>query len=77
MIKPDGLSGNYTDRVKEIILDSGFSICKEMVVQLDEDTVKSFYAEHASKSFFPNLVRYMTRYFALPRSLGIAFTIAL
>ncbi|XP_057514686.1 probable nucleoside diphosphate kinase 5 [Actinidia eriantha] len=30
-----------------------------MVVQLDEDTVKSFYAEHASKSFFPNLVRYM------------------
>ncbi|PSS18114.1 Nucleoside diphosphate kinase [Actinidia chinensis var. chinensis] len=60
MIKPDGLSGNYTDRVKKIILDSGFSICKEMVVQLDEDTAKSFYTEHASKSFFPNLVRYMT-----------------
>ncbi|KAL6996238.1 hypothetical protein U1Q18_006373 [Sarracenia purpurea var. burkii] len=60
MIKPDGLFGNYTNVLKDIILDSGFSISKEMVVQLDEDTVKSFYAEHSSKSFFQNLVKYMT-----------------
>ncbi|KAH7865192.1 hypothetical protein Vadar_003383 [Vaccinium darrowii] len=60
IIKPDGLAGNYTDKIREIILDSGFSISKEMVVQLDEDTVKSFYAEHSSRSFFQNLVKYMT-----------------
>lgn len=69
IIKPDGLAGNYTDKIKEIILDSGFSISKEMVVQLDEDTVKSFYAEHSSRSFFQNLVKYMTRYFTPYRSV--------
>lgn len=63
MIKPDGVDGNYVDVIKTTILDSGFSITQEIKLQLDEDTVKSFYAEHASKSFFSNLVQYMTRYF--------------
>jgi hypothetical protein len=62
MIKPDGLFGNYTDRIKNAILESGFSIFKEMVVQLDEDSAASFYAEHSTKSFFSSLVKYMTRY---------------
>ncbi|KAK6124710.1 hypothetical protein DH2020_041565 [Rehmannia glutinosa] len=61
MIKPDGVDGNYVDVIKKTILDSGFSITQEVELQLNEDTVKSFYAEHASKSFFSNLVQYMTR----------------
>ncbi|KAG5537986.1 hypothetical protein RHGRI_025173 [Rhododendron griersonianum] len=60
IIKPDGLAGNHTNKIKEIILDSGFSISKEMIVQLDEDSVKRFYVEHSSKSFFPSLLKYMT-----------------
>ncbi|XP_074288416.1 putative nucleoside diphosphate kinase 5 [Silene latifolia] len=60
MIKPDGLSGNYSDRIKKVILDSGFSITRELTIQLDEDTAGRFYAEHSSKSFFVNLVKYMT-----------------
>uniref|UniRef100_A0A5B7CB04 Nucleoside diphosphate kinase n=1 Tax=Davidia involucrata TaxID=16924 RepID=A0A5B7CB04_DAVIN len=60
MIKPDGLFGNYTDGIKKIILKSGFSISREMMIQFDEDSVSSFYAEHSSKSFFPSLVKYMT-----------------
>lgn len=32
------------------------------MVQLDEATVKFFYAEHSSKSFFSSLIKYMTRY---------------
>lgn len=63
MIKPDGVDGNYVDIIKKIILESGFSITQETERKLDEDTVKSFYNEHASKNFFSNLVRYMTRYF--------------
>lgn len=62
MIKPDGLSGNYTDRIKNLISDSGFTICKERIIQLDEESVMSFYAEHSSRSFFGSLVKYMTRY---------------
>uniref|UniRef100_A0A803NYC0 VWFA domain-containing protein n=2 Tax=Cannabis sativa TaxID=3483 RepID=A0A803NYC0_CANSA len=60
MIKPDGLLGNYTDEVKNVIINSGFIIFKEMILQLDEDRAASFYAEHSLKSFFPNLIKYMT-----------------
>ncbi|XP_047307207.1 probable nucleoside diphosphate kinase 5 [Impatiens glandulifera] len=60
IIKPDGLLGNYTDDIKRVILQSGFVIADEMETQLHEDIVKSFYSEHASKSFFPHLVDYMT-----------------
>ncbi|KAF5179565.1 Nucleoside diphosphate kinase [Thalictrum thalictroides] len=58
MIKPDGL--NYTDDFKRIVNDFGFSILRELTMQLDEDDVKLFYAEHSKRSFFPNLVKYMT-----------------
>jgi nucleoside-diphosphate kinase len=62
IIKPDGLLGNYTDDIKRTILEYGFNIIKEKIVQLDDATVKRFYAEHSSKSFFSSLVKYMTRY---------------
>ncbi|KAK4395052.1 putative nucleoside diphosphate kinase [Sesamum angolense] len=55
IIKPDGVNGNYVDVIKKTILGSGFSITQEMQLQLNENTVKSFYAEHASKSFFSGL----------------------
>ncbi|KAK6911844.1 Nucleoside diphosphate kinase-like domain [Dillenia turbinata] len=60
MIEPDGLLGNYTDLIKKIIQESGFGILGELMVQLDEDSVRSFYAEHSLKSFFPCVVKYMT-----------------
>ncbi|XP_008792854.2 probable nucleoside diphosphate kinase 5 isoform X2 [Phoenix dactylifera] len=60
MIKPDGLSGNYTEKIKKVILESGFDIIWEMIVQLDAENVTLFYAEHSKKSFFPGLIEYMT-----------------
>ena len=65
MIKPDGVSGNYATAIKKNISEFGFGITNETTVQLDEETVKDFYAEHSSRSFFPGLVRYMTRYSCL------------
>ena len=62
MIKPDGLSLNYMDKIRKVILESGFDIIREMMVRLDAGNVTQFYAEHSKKSFFPNLVEYMTRY---------------
>lgn len=62
MIKPDGLYGNYTDEIKNAILESGFVILREKLVQLDEDTAGKFYAEHSSRSFFPGLIKYISRY---------------
>ncbi|CAL0317956.1 unnamed protein product [Lupinus luteus] len=60
IIKPDGLLGNYTDDIKRTVLEYGFRIFKEKTVQFDEATVKRFYAEHSSKSFFSSLTKYMT-----------------
>ncbi|XP_010033724.1 probable nucleoside diphosphate kinase 5 isoform X1 [Eucalyptus grandis] len=60
IIKPDGLFGNHTDAVKKIILESGFRILKEKIVQLDQESAASFYAEHSARSFFHSLVQYMT-----------------
>ncbi|VVA20727.1 PREDICTED: nucleoside-diphosphate kinase [Prunus dulcis] len=62
IIKPDGLYDNCTDKIKNAIFDSGFTIVKEMLIQLDEEAAMSFYAEHSSRSFFSSLVKYMTRY---------------
>ncbi|XP_006647397.1 probable nucleoside diphosphate kinase 5 [Oryza brachyantha] len=60
MIKPDGLSGNHTERIKGVILESGFDIVKEAVVRLDAERASLFYAEHSGRSFFDSLVKYMT-----------------
>ncbi|KAG7597362.1 Nucleoside diphosphate kinase-like domain superfamily [Arabidopsis suecica] len=60
MIKPDGVSGNYTDEIKRIVVEASFNIVKEMLTQLDKDTASAFYDEHSSRSFFPDLVTYMT-----------------
>ncbi|XP_058079427.1 probable nucleoside diphosphate kinase 5 [Magnolia sinica] len=60
IIKPDGLFGDYTDKIKTIILESGFIIVREMTLQLNESDVALFYAEHSGRSFFPSLVNYMT-----------------
>ncbi|KAJ6706231.1 NUCLEOSIDE DIPHOSPHATE KINASE [Salix purpurea] len=60
MIKPDGLLGNYTERIKDVIVDYGFSILREITTQLDQDSASRFYTEHSSKRFFPSLIKYMT-----------------
>ncbi|KAJ9559758.1 hypothetical protein OSB04_004918 [Centaurea solstitialis] len=60
IVKPDGVSGNYTSSIRKIILDSGFNIQREVTLHLDEDSVRRFYAEHSTKSFYPRLVKYMT-----------------
>ncbi|KAL2905495.1 putative nucleoside diphosphate kinase 5 [Bienertia sinuspersici] len=61
IIKPDGVYGDYSDKIKSITINYGFSITKEMKIQLDEVSAGSFYAEHSSKSFFCSLVEYITR----------------
>lgn len=60
IIKPDGLLGNYTNMIKEMILDAAFVIHAEKVVHLDVEIITSFYSEHSLQSFFPSLVKYMT-----------------
>ncbi|XP_078165895.1 nucleoside diphosphate kinase family protein isoform X1 [Carex rostrata] len=60
IIKPDGVQGNYSDEIKEAILELGFEIVHESKFQLDYERASLFYAEHSGKSFFQSLISYMT-----------------
>ncbi|GFP97657.1 auxin response factor 9 [Phtheirospermum japonicum] len=42
MVKPDGVDGKYVNVIEKAILDSGFSIIHETVLQLDENTGESY-----------------------------------
>lgn len=75
MIKSGGVAGNYTDVLKKAISDSGFSITQEMLLELNEETVKSFSIEQATKRFFPNLAQYMLRYQILWHDLKILISL--
>ncbi|KAI7726807.1 hypothetical protein M8C21_022929 [Ambrosia artemisiifolia] len=60
IVKPDGISGNHTSSIRNIILQSGFTIHTQATLHLHQHTVTAFYAEHSTKTFFPSLVKYMT-----------------
>ncbi|KAI3951373.1 hypothetical protein MKW92_048261 [Papaver armeniacum] len=59
-MKPDDVAVSYKETIKGMILESNFSILRETTVQLDEDSAAHFYAEHSERSFFNNLIKYMT-----------------
>ncbi|KAM5179639.1 nucleoside diphosphate kinase homolog 7 [Mantella aurantiaca] len=58
MIKPDAVT--KLGSIIEAILDTGFTITKAKMVQLSRTEAKDFYAEHQSKSFFNDLINFMT-----------------
>lgn len=62
MIKPDGVFGRHIEKIKMVILESGFTILKQVMWKFDEETAKLFYAEHSGRDFFPSLIKFMTRY---------------
>ncbi|KAG8450473.1 hypothetical protein GDO86_002942 [Hymenochirus boettgeri] len=58
LIKPDAVT--KMGLIIEAILDSGFVISKAKMVQLSRTEAMDFYNEHQSRSFFSDLVSFMT-----------------
>ncbi|KAK8379479.1 hypothetical protein O3P69_019409 [Scylla paramamosain] len=58
MIKPDGI--DKWPQIEKMILDEGFTIVDRRRLRLTRQEAEEFYAEHQEKSFFPDLVTYMT-----------------
>ncbi|CAI9760534.1 unnamed protein product [Fraxinus pennsylvanica] len=48
------------EKEKTLAMIKSCCITQEMLLELNEETVRSFYAEHATKSFFRSLVQYMS-----------------
>lgn len=60
IIKPDATKRNITGSINKIIEDNKFSIIAQKRIKLTKDMAEGFYSIHKDKSFFNELIEYMT-----------------
>ena len=60
IIKPDATKRNITGSINKIIEQSGLRIIAQKRIHLSDDQAKKFYEVHKDKSFFEDLIEYMT-----------------
>jgi len=60
MIKPDGVANGHIGAILEKINASGFRILALKMTQLTKADAEAFYAVHAERPFYGELVEYMT-----------------
>tara|TARA_Y100001970_G_scaffold267643_1_gene357906 strand:+ start:346 stop:762 length:417 start_codon:yes stop_codon:yes gene_type:complete len=60
IIKPDATKRNITGGINKIIENTGLRIVAQKRILLTADRAKKFYSVHQDKSFFNDLISYMT-----------------
>ncbi|MFO7768580.1 MAG: nucleoside-diphosphate kinase [bacterium] len=60
LIKPDGVSGGHIGEITARIEEEGFAIRGLRMLRLSRTEAEAFYAIHAERPFFGELVDYMT-----------------
>jgi nucleoside-diphosphate kinase len=60
MIKPDAVGANNAGAITKMIEEAGFKIVAMKKTQLSPDRAGQFYAIHKERSFFKELVTYMS-----------------
>ena len=60
IIKPDATGKNVIGKIIDRFETSGLRVVAAKLVKLDKAKAGGFYAEHEGKSFYNNLVEYMT-----------------
>ena len=60
LIKPDAFGSRHTGDILKIYEAAGFKIVAAKVMQMDAKIAAIHYAEHVEKSFYPELVEFMT-----------------
>lgn len=61
MIKPDAVANGHIGAILDQITSSGFKIVALKMTQLTQRDAEQFYAVHAERPFFGELVSFMTR----------------
>ena len=61
MIKPDGVENGHIGGILNMITEGGFRIVAMKLTQLTIADAKAFYAVHAERPFYGELVEFMTR----------------
>ena len=60
IIKPDATKRDITGSINKIIEDNNLRITAQKRIQLSVSQAKEFYNIHSEKSFFNDLIEYMT-----------------
>ncbi len=60
IIKPDATSKNIIGKIIDRFEENGLKVVAGKLIHMDEAKAAGFYAEHEGRSFFLNLVEYMT-----------------
>ncbi|MGE4313321.1 MAG: nucleoside-diphosphate kinase [Pseudobdellovibrionaceae bacterium] len=60
ILKPDATRRNLTGAINQRFEDKGLSIVAQKRIRLTDEQARGFYAVHAERSFFPELVKFMT-----------------
>ena len=60
IIKPDATKRNITGQINQIIEKNGLRIIAQKRIKLSQNDAKIFYSVHKERSFFNDLIEYMT-----------------
>ena len=60
IIKPDAVKAGNTGKIYDRIIQAGFHIMSAKLLKLTDEQAKGFYAVHEEKSFFGDLIEFMT-----------------
>jgi len=60
MVKPDAVKNGHTGAILDDIIKGGFKIVALKYIQLSKEAAGAFYAVHAERPFYGDLVSFMT-----------------
>ena len=60
IIKPDAIKNNYTGKIYDHILNSGFDILSAKLIRMTKSQAEGFYSIHSDKPFFNELTTFMS-----------------
>ena len=60
IIKPDAVAKNVTGQINARFEAAGLQIVAQKMLRLSDELAGGFYAEHKERSFYPDLVAFMT-----------------
>jgi nucleoside-diphosphate kinase len=60
IIKPDAVSNKKSGEINALIERNGFRIVAQKMIWMNERIAKKFYSVHSERSFFPDLIKFMT-----------------
>ncbi len=59
IIKPDAVKNNYTGKIYNHILESGFEILSAKLIHMSRNQAENFYLIHKNKPFYNELTNFM------------------